>query len=49
MAVVILSGSDEPRDRKRASDLGANGYLVEPAEATTLSEFVLAAMAGGDA
>jgi CheY-like chemotaxis protein len=47
LKVVILSGSDEPRDRKRASDLGANGYLVKPAEADNLGQFVAAANATG--
>lgn len=29
LKVVILSGSDEPRDRQRARSLGADGYLVK--------------------
>ncbi len=29
--VIVLSGSDEPRDRERAKSLGAQGYLVKPA------------------
>lgn len=27
--IYILSGSDEPRDRRRAAELGADGYLVK--------------------
>ncbi len=30
LQVIIFSGSDEPRDRKRAQELGANSYLVKP-------------------
>jgi CheY-like chemotaxis protein len=29
MAVVMLSGSDEPKDRERAAKLGADDYLVK--------------------
>jgi two-component system, response regulator len=29
LAIYMLSGSDEPQDRQRAADLGANGYLVK--------------------
>jgi two-component system response regulator len=29
LPVVILSGSDEPRDHRRAAELGANGFLVK--------------------
>lgn len=47
LKVVILSGSDEPRDRKRATDLGANGYLVKPAEPKSLGEYVVSANASG--
>jgi two-component system response regulator len=42
LKIVMLSGSDEPRDRKRAADLGANGYLVKPAEADSLGRLVAA-------
>jgi CheY-like chemotaxis protein len=42
--IAILSGSDEPRDRKRAADLGANHYLVKPADAKALTPVVLAAV-----
>lgn len=31
LKVIVLSGSDEPRDRERAKSLGARGYLVKPA------------------
>lgn len=30
LRVIIFSGSDDPRDRKRAQALGANSYLVKP-------------------
>ncbi len=30
LEVIIFSGSDEPRDKKRAQLLGANSYLVKP-------------------
>jgi CheY-like chemotaxis protein len=41
--IAILSGSDEPRDRQRASGLGANYYLVKPAEQKSLTGVVEAA------
>jgi CheY-like chemotaxis protein len=41
--IAILSGSDEPRDRKRAASLGANHYLVKPAEQRSLTSVVDAA------
>ncbi len=31
LAVVMLTGSGEARDRKRAAELGARAYLVKPA------------------
>jgi len=40
--VVILSGSDEPRDRESTSLLGAQGYLVKPVEPAELSKVVAA-------
>ena len=40
LKIVILSGSDEPRDRKRAADLGADNYLVKPAEPKNLKNIV---------
>ncbi len=30
--VVVLTGSDEARDHRSTSELGAKGYLVKPAE-----------------
>jgi CheY-like chemotaxis protein len=38
--IAILSGSDEPRDRKRAASLGANDYLVKPADPKALKQVV---------
>jgi len=40
MPVVILSGSDEDRDHKRAHENGANGYLVKPVSPETLSRVI---------
>lgn len=36
--VVVLSASDQPTDISEAYGLGANGYLVKPAEARKLEE-----------
>lgn len=38
--VVILTSSGETRDLKRAYELGANSYLVKPAQAEALMELV---------
>jgi CheY-like chemotaxis protein len=35
--VVVLTSSDEPRDYKRALDLGANAYYLKPISAGQLS------------
>jgi CheY-like chemotaxis protein len=40
LPVVILSGSDEDRDHKRAHENGANGYLVKPVSPETLSRVI---------
>lgn len=37
LPVVILSGSDEDRDHKRAEENGANGYLVKPVNPAALA------------
>jgi CheY-like chemotaxis protein len=40
LKIVILSGSDEPRDRERASDLGADDYLVKPADVKHIQNII---------
>ena len=40
MPVVILSGSDEDRDHKRALENGVNGYLVKPVSPETLARVI---------
>jgi CheY-like chemotaxis protein len=40
LKIVILSGSDEPRDRERASDLGADDYLVKPADVKHIQDVI---------
>lgn len=40
LKVVILSGSDEPRDRQRAHALGADGYLVKHPDPAVLRRFI---------
>lgn len=42
LPVIILSGSDEPRDIASAYDHGANGYLVKPNKFQELKELVAA-------
>ena len=37
--IIVMSSSDEPRDLKRAQDLGCDGYVVKPVDYT---EFVAA-------
>ena len=39
LPVIILSGSDNPSDEKRATDLGANAYVTKP---VVFAEFVQA-------
>lgn len=39
---VVLSGSDEPSDHRRALELGADGYLVKFPTAETLAAVVVA-------
>lgn len=36
LIVVVLSGSDEPKDHQRAYSLGARSYLVKPPAVTEL-------------
>jgi CheY-like chemotaxis protein len=36
--VVVLSASDQPTDISQAYELGANGFLVKPAEARKMEE-----------
>jgi len=36
LPVVVLTSSNQPKDVKRAYDLGANSYLVKPAELESL-------------
>lgn len=38
LPVVVLSGSNEARDRERASALGAQSYLVKPASIEDLRQ-----------
>ena len=38
--VVMLSGSNEPRDTEMARALGADGYLVKPPTTTSIAEAV---------
>ena len=40
-ATIVLSGSDEPNDRQRASTLGARSYLVKPPKAADLRQFTI--------
>ena len=40
--VVVLSGSDDPRDRERAQALGAADYLVKPISMRRLEEEIRA-------
>jgi len=40
LKIVILSGSQQPGDIKLAKELGAHGYLVKPATAERLKEFL---------
>jgi CheY-like chemotaxis protein len=45
--IYMLSGSDEPVDRTRAGELGADGYLVKHPPASVLTEILERACAGG--
>ncbi len=47
LPVAILTGSDEERDRRRATELGANAYLVKPANPTVLRQ-VIGSLIGAD-
>jgi CheY-like chemotaxis protein len=40
--VIVLTSSPEDRDRKRAFELGAKGYLVKPATHNTLQQILAA-------
>jgi CheY-like chemotaxis protein len=40
LPVVILSGSDEPRDHARADELAARGYLVKPATSEDIRRMI---------
>lgn len=40
MMIVMLSGSDEPADRQRAAELGADRYLVKFPPSEVLTEVV---------
>jgi CheY-like chemotaxis protein len=46
-AVVILTSSPENRDRKRAAELGAQGYLVKPASPASLLEVTAGVRSAG--
>jgi CheY-like chemotaxis protein len=45
MRILMLSGSDEPKDHLRAEKLGADGYLVKFPSADVLAELIGAARA----
>jgi DNA-binding response OmpR family regulator len=40
LPVVIFSSSSDPKDQQRASDLGANGYMVKPVDMSRMGETV---------
>jgi len=40
MKIIVLSGSHEPSDIKRARDLGAADYIVKPIKAETIQEIL---------
>lgn len=40
VVVVVLSGSDESRDHKKAYELGARSYLLKPPGAQDIREFM---------
>ncbi len=40
ITVVVLSGSDEPKDLERAIRLGAQSYMVKPPQPEALRQFV---------
>jgi len=40
MAVVVLTGSDEPRDQQRAYALGARSYLTKPASVEDITRLL---------
>jgi DNA-binding response OmpR family regulator len=40
LPVVIFSSSSDPKDQQRASDLGANGYMVKPVDMSRMRETV---------
>ena len=41
IVVVVLSGSDEPNDHRRAYALGARSYLVKPPRPEEIREFIV--------
>lgn len=40
IAVVVLSGSDEPRDQQRAYALGARSFLTKPASVSDVTDLL---------
>jgi CheY-like chemotaxis protein len=40
LVVVVLTGSNQPRDHQRAYALGARSYLVKPAKPEEIREFI---------
>jgi two-component system, response regulator len=46
VTVVMHSNSDEPRDRERARELGANDYLVKYAKGESLRALIKGSTAG---
>jgi len=40
LPVIILSGSDEPRDLKRATELGATDYVVKHPKPEALAQLL---------
>lgn len=47
--VVMLTGSGETRDRKRAIELGARGYLVKPASIDDMRRLLASLESGASA
>jgi CheY-like chemotaxis protein len=44
LQVMVLSGSDDPRDRARALELGAEDYLVKPIMTGALADKIQSAL-----
>lgn len=42
LRVIVISGSNEPLDRRLAAELGANGYLVKPASTQKIEQLLTA-------